>query len=138
MKLNYKRTILVGFAFFLISAFWQAYDTIPITLTNKFGMSQGLSGFIMTLDNILALFMLPLFGSISDKCRSKHGRRKPFILVGTIIAVITIFALTMVDNAQLGKIQSVSAVDDPAALSIIYDAKHDTDLVNPKDRKSVV
>ncbi len=131
MKLNYKRTILVGFAFFLISAFWQAYDTIPITLTNKFGMSQGLSGFIMTLDNILALFMLPLFGSISDKCRSKHGRRKPFILVGTIIAVITIFALTMVDNAQLGKIQSVSAVDDPAALSIIYDAKHDTDLVNP-------
>ena len=41
MKLNYKRTILVGFAFFLICAFWQAYDaTIPMILTNKFGMSQ--------------------------------------------------------------------------------------------------
>ena len=45
MKLNYKRTILVGFAFFLICAFWQAYDnTIPLILTNKFGMSQTWSG----------------------------------------------------------------------------------------------
>ena len=61
MKLNYKRTILVGFAFFLISAFWQAYDaTIALTLTNKFGMSQTWSGVIMALDNILALFLLPL------------------------------------------------------------------------------
>ena len=61
MKLNYKRTILVGFAFFLISAFWQAYDaTIPVILTNKFGMSQTWSGVIMALDNILAVFMLPI------------------------------------------------------------------------------
>ena len=60
MKLNYKRTILVGFAFFLISAFWQAYDaTIALTLTNKFGMSQTWSGVVMALDNILALFLLP-------------------------------------------------------------------------------
>ena len=62
MKLNYKRTILVGFAFFLICAFWQAYDnTVPLILTNKFGMSQTWSGVIMALDNVLALFMLPLF-----------------------------------------------------------------------------
>ena len=69
MKLNYKRTILVGFAFFLICAFWQAYDNIvPKILTERFGISQTASGFIMALDNILALFMLPLFGVISDKC----------------------------------------------------------------------
>ena len=56
MKLNYKRTILVGFAFFLICAFWQAYDTtIPLILTNKFGMSQTWSGVIMAADNVLAL-----------------------------------------------------------------------------------
>ena len=74
MKLNYKRTILVGFAFFLISAFWQAYDaTIPVILTNKFGMSQTWSGVIMALDNILALFMLPLFGALSDKCTAKEA-----------------------------------------------------------------
>lgn len=61
MKLNNKRTIYIGFAFFLICAFWQAYDTIiPKILTDKFGMSQSWSGAIMGLDNILALFMLPL------------------------------------------------------------------------------
>ena len=74
MKLNYKKTIFVGFAFFLICAFWQAYDTIiPKILTDKFGMNQTSSGFIMALDNILALFMLPLFGTISDHCTNRHG-----------------------------------------------------------------
>ena len=81
MKLSYKRTILVGFAFFLICTFWQAYDTIiPKILTDKFGMSQAYSGIIMAIDNVLALFMLPLFGSLSDKCKSPMGRRTPFIL----------------------------------------------------------
>ena len=89
MKLNYKRTIFVGFAFFLICAFWQAYDnTIPLILTNKFGLSQTASGVIMALDNILALFMLPLFGAISDKHKGKMGRRTPFILIGTIVAAL--------------------------------------------------
>lgn len=87
MKLNYKRTICVGFAFFLICAFWQAYDnTIPLILTNKFGMSQAWSGVIMALDNILALFLLPLFGAISDKHTGRRGRRTPFIVFGTIVA----------------------------------------------------
>ena len=94
MKLNYKRIILVGFAFFLIQAFWQAYDnTIPMILTNKFGMSQAWSGAIMALDNVLALFMLPLFGAISDKHHSKWGRRTPFIVVGTLIAAVMLIAL---------------------------------------------
>ncbi|MEM5769940.1 MAG: MFS transporter, partial [Bacillota bacterium] len=61
MKLNYKRIIFVGFAFFLICAFWQAYDTIiPKVLTDKFGMSQRWSGLIMGLDNVLGLVLLPL------------------------------------------------------------------------------
>ena len=64
MKLNYPRTIFVGFAFFLICTFWQAYDTIiPKILTDKFGMTQAASGIVMALDNILALFLLPLFGT---------------------------------------------------------------------------
>ena len=80
MKLNYKRTVLVGFAFFLICAFWQAYDnTIPLILTNKFGMSQTWSGLIMALDNILALFLLPLFGAISDRCTSKRAGAPPLL-----------------------------------------------------------
>ncbi len=139
MKLNYKRTILVGFAFFLISAFWQAYDnTIALTLTNKFGMSQTVSGFIMTLDNILALFMLPLFGTISDKCRSESGKRTPFIVVGTMLAVVAFFSLAMADNAQLGKIDAVAKVDDPASLSVIYDAKQDVALKDPEGKTFVL
>ena len=133
MKLNYKRTILVGFAFFLISAFWQAYDaTIPVILTNKFGMSQTWSGVIMALDNILAVFMLPLFGAISDKCRSKHGKRTPFITIGTIVAAVAILGLAFVDNAQLTNIANVKQLDDQKALEWIYDSQADTKLQTPE------
>lgn len=76
MEISYKKTILVGFAFFLICAFWQAYDNaIPLILNHKFGLSETLSGLIMALDNIFALFMLPLFGTLSDKSGGKFGRR---------------------------------------------------------------
>ena len=99
MKLNYRRTLFVGFAFFLICAFWQAYDTIiPKILTDKFGMSQANSGIIMALDNVLALFMLPLFGAISDKCRSRLGKRTPFILFGTLAAAILLAVLSLADG----------------------------------------
>ena len=102
MKLNYKRTVLVGFAFFLISAFWQAYDNIvPLILTNKFGMDQGPSGVIMSLDNIFAVFLLPIFGNISDRLRGKYGRRTPFIVGGTVTAVIAFSALGFADSLPL-------------------------------------
>ena len=133
MKLNYKRTILVGFAFFLISAFWQAYDaTIPVILTNKFGMSQTWSGVIMALDNILAVFMLPLFGALSDRCTTRFGKRTPFITIGTIVAAVAILCLSFVDNAQLQNISAVSAIDDPAALETIYDTQADVKLLTPE------
>ena len=134
MKLNYKRTILVGFAFFLISAFWQAYDaTIPVILTNKFGMSQTWSGVIMALDNILAVFMLPLFGSLSDKCLgNKFGKRTPFITIGTTIAAIALIALSFADNMQLQNISDVAAIDNPAALEVIYDTQGSKTLKTPE------
>lgn len=139
MKLNYKRIILVGFAFFLIQTFWQAYDnTIPMILTNKFGMSQAWSGAIMALDNVLALFMLPLFGAISDKHHSKWGRRTPFIVVGTLIAAVMLIALSFVDNAQLHHISDVAAIDDPAALETIYDREADETLLTPGGQKFVL
>ena len=139
MKLNYKRTIFVGFAFFLICSFWQAYDnTIPLILTNKFGMSQAWSGVIMALDNVLALFMLPLFGAISDRHRGKRGRRTPFIVVGTLIAAVMLIALSFVDNAQLHHISDVAAIDDPAALETIYDREADETLLTPGGQKFVL
>jgi maltose/moltooligosaccharide transporter len=139
MKLNYKRTIMVGFAFFLICSFWQAYDnTIPLILTNKFGMSQTWSGVIMALDNVLALFMLPLFGHISDKCTSRHGRRTPFIVIGTLIAAVALVCLSFVDNAQLKNLRDVSAIDDPAALTAIYREEKDATLLTPSGEKFIL
>ncbi len=133
MKLNSKRTILVGFAFFLICAFWQVYDvTIAMTLTSKFGLSQTASGIIMALDNILALFMLPLFGGISDRCRSKSGRRTPFIRTGTILAVAFLMLLSVADNAQLKNIERYSKVNDPATMELIYDEQKDNVLQTPE------
>ena len=133
MKLDYKRTLLVGFAFFLISLFWQAYDsTIPLLLTNKFGMSQGWSGVIMAIDNILALFLLPLFGSLSDKVNTRFGKRTPFITVGTIVAAVALVALSFVDAAQLQNIDKVAAIDDPAALEVLYESQGDKQLITPE------
>ena len=102
MKLNYKRTILVGFAFFLISAFWQAYDkTIPLLMTYKFGMTQTESGIVMALDNVLAVFMLPLFGGLSDKVKSKYGRRTVFIFFGAICAILAFIFLPLIGDLWL-------------------------------------
>ena len=109
MKLNYKRVILVGMAFFLISAFWQAYDAIvPLILTNHFGLPQSISGAVMSLDNILAVFMLPLFGALSDKVRTKHGKRTPFIFFGTLAATVSFAALTLIDNYQLARVAAAN------------------------------
>lgn len=139
MKLNTKRTIYVGFAFFLILAFWQAYDSIiPLILTNKFGMSQFWSGAIMALDNILALFLLPLFGTLSDKCTGKSGRRTPFIRTGTILAVVLLMALSFADLKQLDNISKVSTVDDPAALALIYDTQADKEIVKPNKESATL
>ena len=139
MKLNYKRTIFVGFAFFLICTFWQAYDTIiPKILTDKFGMTQANSGIIMALDNVLALFMLPLFGTISDKCRHTLGRRTPFILFGTIVAAIMLVVLSFVDNKQLRNIEAVAKIDDPAALEALYDAEQEETIQTPDGQQVVL
>ena len=139
MKLNYKRTVMVGFAFFLICAFWQAYDnTIPLILTNKFGMSQTWSGVIMAADNILALFMLPLFGAISDKCTHRKGRRTPFIVMGTLIAAVALICLSFIDNTQLKHLGDAANIDDPAALSAIYESQADEQLITPHGDKFVL
>ena len=116
LKLNYKRTILVGFAFFLISAFWQAYDAIvPLILTNHFGLPQTASGAIMSIDNVLAVFMLPIFGAISDKVKTRYGKRTPFVFFGAITAVIAFIALTFVDNYQIALIVKEGIPDVSAA-----------------------
>lgn len=100
MKLKTSQTLRVGFAFLAICAFWQMYDgIIPKILDKTFGIDKTVSGVIMSLDNILALFLLPFFGGLSDKCKWKMGKRKPFILCGTVVAVFLMLLLPFIDNA---------------------------------------
>ena len=139
MKLNYRRTLFVGFAFFLICAFWQAYDSIiPKILTDKFGMSQANSGIVMALDNVLALFMLPLFGTLSDKCRSRLGKRTPFILFGTLAAAVLLVVLTFADGMQLDNIAAVRDMDTQETLNVLYDDNQGQTLMTPEGDQYVL
>ncbi|MBR6776221.1 MAG: MFS transporter, partial [Clostridia bacterium] len=126
MKLNYKRTILVGFAFFLITAFWQAYDAIvPLILTNHFGLPQTASGAVMSLDNILAVFMLPIFGALSDRVTSRYGKRTPFVLIGTVVEVVAFIGLTFIDNYQLAPVLNSGIPEMYAEADAVRDAAYD-------------
>lgn len=99
MKLNYKRTVLIGMAFLSICAFWQMYDNIiPLILKNTFHLGETVTGAIMAADNILALFLLPLFGSLSDRINTPAGKRMPFILAGTGLAFIFLLLLPAADR----------------------------------------
>ena len=135
MKLNYKRTILVGMAFFLISAFWQAYDAIvPLILTNHFGLPQVASGAVMSIDNVLAVFMLPIFGALSDKVNTRFGKRTPFIFCGTIVAVLSFIGLTFIDNYQLSKVVAAglpALKDSGAAETFVQEQTLALTLGNP-------
>ena len=100
-KLNYKRTFLIGLAFLSICSFWQMYDNIiPLILQNTYHLGETMTGAVMALDNVLAIFLLPVFGALSDKVHTKLGRRMPFIVAGTILAVIFMMLLPMIDNAE--------------------------------------
>lgn len=111
MKLDYKKIFYVGLAFFLITMFWQTYDSIITKiLIDKFGMNQTWSGFIMAIDNILAIFLIPLFGALSDKQKSKKGRRTPYIIVGTIIASFAFMGLSFTDSWQTAELRTQTSV----------------------------
>ena len=108
MKLNYKNTLLVGLAFMAITAFWQLYDNvIPLILTNTFHLNETLSGVIMAADNVLALFLLPFFGKLSDRTKTPMGKRTPYILGGTIVTVILLNFLPIVENGYAAGMTSV-------------------------------
>jgi maltose/moltooligosaccharide transporter len=100
MRLNYKRTFFVGLAFLSICAFWQLYDNIiPLMLKNTFGLGETVTGVLMALDNVLALFLLPLFGSLSDKVTTPLGKRTPFIIGGTLVAVAAMTFIPIANKA---------------------------------------
>lgn len=120
MKLNNKKTFIVGLAFLSICAFWQMYDSIiPLILTTTFKMNETISGAIMAIDNVLALFLLPLFGAISDKTNTKIGKRMPFILFGTGCAVILMNLLPIIDNSYYNNPSQFKLVSFVAVLGVL-------------------
>ncbi|ROR26402.1 Na+/melibiose symporter-like transporter [Mobilisporobacter senegalensis] len=101
MKLNYTRTFFMGLAFLSICAFWQLYDNvIPLILKNTFGLKETVTGTVMALDNVLAIFLLPIFGALSDKTNTSLGKRTPFIIIGTLISVIFMIILPVADKGN--------------------------------------
>lgn len=100
-KLNYRRTFFIGLAFLSICAFWQMYDNvIPLILQNTFHLNETFTGAIMAADNILAVFLLPFFGTLSDKANTRLGKRTPFIIAGTCVAVSFLMVLPFADKNQ--------------------------------------
>ena len=99
VKLHYKDVALASLPFMGMISFWQVFDGIvPLMLTDTFGLGNTLTGVIMAIDNIFGLFLLPLFGVLSDRCGSRLGRRTPFILVGSIIACIAVPLIAVANN----------------------------------------
>lgn len=120
MKLNNKRTVLVGLAFLSICSFWQMYDNIiPLILTKTFHMNETGSGVIMAADNILALFLLPFFGSLSDRTERKTGKRMPYIIFGTGCAVILMNLLPVLDNSYYAAADSLKTVSFIIVLGLL-------------------
>lgn len=102
MKLNYWKTLKVGLAFAIIMVFWTAYDyVVPLLLEHAYGLPNSIRGLVMGLDNLLSLFLLPVFGRISDKTHTKWGRRTPFIVVGTLVSVVLMIFVPISANSQL-------------------------------------
>ena len=120
LKLNNKRTILVGLAFLSISAFWQMYDSImTLILTGTFQLNETVSGAIMAADNVLALFLLPLFGAISDRTETRIGRRMPFILGGTAAAAVLMNLLPLLGNRYAAAPSPVTLAGFVAVLALL-------------------
>jgi MFS family permease len=121
-KLNYGRTFLIGFGFFGISVMWKLYnDYVPIflqagnplfktaTQTAGFGLGATLTGLIMTLDNVVALFLLPLIGTWSDRVWTRLGRRRPFIVALAPVSIIAFLAIPLIVTAIPPELSGVTS-----------------------------
>ena len=131
LKLDYKRTLIIGFAFFGILLLWQLYDSwcsrmlTELFARIRFNLAEGqyptkaqheevtyLVGVVMALDNIAALIMLPIFGKLSDKTKTPIGKRMPYIIIGTLVSafVLPLIPVTFYFNNLAGLISIMAVV----------------------------
>lgn len=107
MKLNIKQTAFIGLSFLTIMMLWQVYNWfVPLYLNdfleNLFKGDKLIVGIIMALDNLFALFMIPIMSALSDKTHTKLGRRVPYIIIGILSSAIA-FVFLPISNST-GKI----------------------------------
>lgn len=122
MKLQTKKVFYVGLAFLIICMFWQVYDNIIAKmLINTFGLNQAISGIVMALDNVLALFLLPVFGALSDKTKTKYGKRVPYIFIGVIASAVFFIGVSVFDDLQMNKLKEEDANFVVTINSAIFD-----------------
>jgi len=108
MKLDWKKTFLIGNGFLGIMVIWQIYNAfVPIFLQTGhpgfassrnilgFGLNATATGAIMGIDNLAAIFILPVIGIWSDRIRTRFGRRYPFILTAAPLAALAFILLPL-------------------------------------------
>jgi maltose/moltooligosaccharide transporter len=128
MKLDHRKIFFIGLIFFGISLFWQTYDMIVArALIDKFGLNQTWSGIVMALDNIMAVFLLPIIGALSDKTQARLGRRTPYVIIGTVIAAFAFMALSFADHRQSLALQQTDIVAEHYGVAFAENA----DLSDP-------
>ncbi len=100
--MKWGRAVLVSLPFFALTLYWQAYDYIvPLILSKHYHLGTTLYSVIMSVDNVIALLLMPLFGMLSDRISGKMGRRSPLILIGTIGGVIGLFLMNIEDERAI-------------------------------------
>ena len=148
LRLDYAQTFKVGFAFAIIMIFWTAYDfVVPLLLEHAYGLNNTIRGLIMGLDNLLSLFMLPLFGKLSDNAHGrlvrKFGRRTPFIVIGTLASVVLMIFVPISTLGQQEKAMNIEAkftaqLNDDAFMSERLEYFWNSNDLNYCDRKYVL
>lgn len=99
MRLDYRSTFVLGFGFLGISIVWAVYNAFVPPILRDYALPWWLVGFVMTLDNILGITMLPYIGQLSDRTRTRLGRRMPYILVGAPVAAVLLVLIPIVHRA---------------------------------------
>jgi len=99
--INYFKIFLLGFGFLSISLLWAIYNTdIPIILQKTYKLSSFVVGWVMNIDNILAILLIPIIGALSDRTITKIGKRMPYIISSLPLGAI--ICLNSLDSSYMG------------------------------------
>ena len=116
-RLSLEGTVIStrGVGFFVAE---QAYDNIiPKILTDKFGLSQVISGMVMALDNVLAVILLPIFGAFSDKTKTKFGKLRPYLLFSPFLIMSAgPYGQSVLTTGRPLRMASISTIGSPSVL----------------------